>query len=89
MLKNQAAQATATRTSSREHTAPVKAQISTLSEKQSSLEKLRKSTEARGANLMDRVTEARIADGTRIQAMNQPTTQNEASVVSQVKDGLE
>lgn len=89
MLKNQTAQTTATKTSSEEHTAPVKAQVSTLSEEQSSLEELKKNAEARGINLMDRVAEARITGGARIQAMNQPAAQNEASVVSQVKDGLE
>lgn len=89
MLKNQTAQTTATKTSSEEHTAPVKAQVSTLSEEQSSLEELKKNAEARGINLMDRVAEARITGGARIQAMNQPAAQNEASVVSQVKNGLE
>lgn len=89
MLKNQTAQTTATKTSSEEHTAPVKAQVSTLSEEQSSLEELKKNAEARGINLMDRVAEARITGGARIQAMNQPAAQNEASVVSQVKEGLE
>ena len=89
MLKNQTAQTTATKTSPEEHTAPVKAQVSTLTEEQSSLEELKKNAEARGINLMDRVAEARITGGARIQAMNQPAAQNEASVVSQVKDGLE
>lgn len=89
MLKNQSSLTGTTKTSAEDEAAPVKEPVSTLSEAQASLEELKRNAEAKGVNLMDRLAEARLTGGVKAEAVNQPADQNGASVVSQVKEGLE
>lgn len=89
MLKDQSALDGTARSSSEYEAAGVKGQVSALSEEQASLEELKKNAEAKGINLMDRMAEARITGGAKVQTMNQTAGQNAPSVVTQVKEGLE
>lgn len=88
MLKNQSSLAKAAKTTS-DSEAATKTENSVLSEVQASLEELKKNAEAKGVNLMDRMAEARLMGGAKVQTMNQTPGHNGANVVSQLKDGLE
>lgn len=89
MLKDQSALDGTARSSFENEAAGVKGQVSALSKEQASLEELKKNAEAKGINLMDRMAEARITGGAKVQTMNQTAGQNASSVVTQVKEGLE
>ena len=89
MLKHQSTFAAARNSASDSEAVSGKMKPPTLDETQASLEELKKNAEAKGVNLMDRMTEARLMNGAKVQTLNQAPGFNGANVVSQLKDGLE
>lgn len=89
MLKHQSLSTKTMNSASDSEAVSDKSQSSTVDEVQASLEELKKNAEAKGVNLMDRMTEARMMSGAKVQTLNQTPGHNGANVVSQLKDGLE